>query len=192
VEQIVGTVKNVRRVESTSKEQASVVNIQFRWDTDMDAAFLWVQEKLGLVQDLLPLEAKKPEVTRYNPFDRPVLLLAVTGDLPAVDLQHLVETRLRPALEKTLGVSGVDVSGGVEREIQVTRGRPAPGGAPPVARRGRRRPAAAQRVPLGRVGHRGDVRLPRHGDRAFTTKSKPSATPSYGPRARVPAAGGSR
>jgi HAE1 family hydrophobic/amphiphilic exporter-1 len=119
VEQIVGTVKNVRRVESVSKEQASVVNIQFRWDTDMDAAFLWVQEKLGLVQDLLPLEAKKPEVTRYNPFDRPVLLLAVTGDLPAVDLQHLVETRLRPALEKTLGVSGVDVSGGVEREIQV-------------------------------------------------------------------------
>ncbi len=119
VEQIVGTVKNVRRVESTSKEQASVVNIQFRWDTDMDAAFLWVQEKLGLVQDLLPLEAKKPEVTRYNPFDRPVLLLAVTGELPAADLQHLVETRVRPALEKTLGVSGVDVSGGVEREIQV-------------------------------------------------------------------------
>jgi HAE1 family hydrophobic/amphiphilic exporter-1 len=119
VEQIVGTVKNVRRVESVSKEQVSVVNIQFRWDTDMDAAFLWVQEKLGLVQDLLPLEAKKPEVTRYNPFDRPVLLLAVTGDLPPADLQHLVETRVRPALEKTLGVSGIDVSGGVEREIQV-------------------------------------------------------------------------
>ncbi len=119
IEQIVGTVKNVRQVESTSKEQVSVVNIQFRWDTDMDAALLWVQEKLGLIQDLLPLEAKKPEVTRYNPFERPVLLIAVTGDLAPADLQHLVETRLRPALEKTQGVSGIDVSGGVEREIQV-------------------------------------------------------------------------
>lgn len=119
IEQMVGTVKNVRQVESTSKEQVSVVNIQFRWDTDMDAALLWVQEKLGLIQDLLPLEAKKPEVTRFNPFDRPILLVGVTGNLPPADVQHVVETRIRPSLEKTTGVSGIDVSGGVEREIQV-------------------------------------------------------------------------
>lgn len=119
IEQILGTVKNVRGVESFSKEQVSLVNIQFRWDTDMDAALLWVQEKLGLVQDSLPLEAKKPEVTRYNPFERPVLLIAVTGSLPAEDLDHLVESRVRPTLEKTLGVSGIEVSGGLEREVRV-------------------------------------------------------------------------
>jgi HAE1 family hydrophobic/amphiphilic exporter-1 len=119
IEQMVGTVKNVRQVESRSKEQVSVVNIQFRWDTDMDAALLWVQEKLGLIQDLLPLETKKPEVTRFNPFDRPILLVGVTGNLPPADVQHVVETRIRPSLEKTTGVSGVEVSGGMEREIQV-------------------------------------------------------------------------
>ncbi|MBL0349629.1 MAG: efflux RND transporter permease subunit [Elusimicrobia bacterium] len=119
IEQILGTVKNVRGVESFSKEQVSLVNIQFRWDTDMDAALLWVQEKLGLVQDSLPLEAKKPEVTRYNPFERPVVLIAVTGALPAEDLDHLVESRVRPTLEKTLGVSGIEVSGGLEREVRV-------------------------------------------------------------------------
>jgi HAE1 family hydrophobic/amphiphilic exporter-1 len=53
IEQILGTVKNVRRVDSTSKEEVSLVQLEFKWDTDMDAALLWVQEKLGLVQDAL-------------------------------------------------------------------------------------------------------------------------------------------
>jgi HAE1 family hydrophobic/amphiphilic exporter-1 len=119
IEQILGTVKNVRRVDSTSKEEVSLVQLEFKWDTDMDAALLWVQEKLGLVQDALPLEAGKPTALRYNPFDKPVLLLSVTGPLPPQDLYRLVETRLRPFLEKIAGVSALDISGGLEREIQV-------------------------------------------------------------------------
>lgn len=119
IEQILGTVKNVRRVDSTSKEEVSLVQLEFKWDTDMDAALLWVQEKLGLVQDALPLEAGKPAALRYNPFDKPVLLLSVTGPLPPQDLYRLVETRLRPFLEKIPGVSALDISGGLEREIQV-------------------------------------------------------------------------
>ncbi len=96
-----------------------MVQVEFRWDTDMDAALLWVQEKLGLVQDQLPLEAKKPVVLRYNPFDRPVLTLGVTGALPAPDLARLVETRLKPAIERAAGVSALRVSGGLEREIRI-------------------------------------------------------------------------
>lgn len=119
IEQILGTVKNVRRVDSTSKEEVSLVQLEFKWDTDMDAALLWVQEKLGLVQDALPLEAGKPAALRYNPFDKPVLLLSVTGPLTPQDLFRLVETRLRPFLEKIPGVSALDISGGLEREIQV-------------------------------------------------------------------------
>jgi HAE1 family hydrophobic/amphiphilic exporter-1 len=119
IEQILGTVKNVRRLDSTSKEQVSLVNAEFRWETDMDAAMLWVQEKLGLVQDQLPLESRKPIVLRYNPFDRPVVLMTVTGDVPAADLQHLVETRVKPRLEKVPGVSAVEVGGALQREIQI-------------------------------------------------------------------------
>jgi hydrophobic/amphiphilic exporter-1 (mainly G- bacteria), HAE1 family len=119
IEQAAGTVKNVRRVDSFSKEQVSAVNVEFRWDTDMDAALLWLQEKLDLAQDQLPLEARKPTVLRYNPFERPVMLLSVTGRLPLQDVHQWVESRLRPALEKVSGVSALDVSGGLEREIQV-------------------------------------------------------------------------
>jgi HAE1 family hydrophobic/amphiphilic exporter-1 len=71
------------------------------------------------VQDALPLEAGKPAALRYNPFDKPVLLLSVTGSLPPQELFRLVETRLRPFLEKIHGVSSLEISGGLEREIQV-------------------------------------------------------------------------
>jgi hydrophobic/amphiphilic exporter-1 (mainly G- bacteria), HAE1 family len=119
LEQILGTIKNVRRVESSSREQVSVVDVEFKWDTDMDAAFLWIQEKIGLVQDQLPLESRKPVLLRYNPFERPVILLSVTGTLPPQDIDHFVESRLRPMMEKLPGVSAVDVSGGLTREIQI-------------------------------------------------------------------------
>lgn len=119
IEQSLGAVKNVRRVDSRSKEHLSVVDLEFRWETDMDSAVLWVQEKLGLTQDLLPLEARKPTVLRYNPFDSPVVLLSVSGSLPASELQHLVETRVRNRLEKVSGVSAVEIGGALVREIQV-------------------------------------------------------------------------
>ncbi|MGQ0644746.1 MAG: efflux RND transporter permease subunit [Elusimicrobiota bacterium] len=119
LEQALGTVKNLRRVESSSRDHVSFVSLEFKWDTDMDAALLWVQEKLGLAQDQLPLEAGKPAVLRYNPFERPVVLLSVTGTLPLADLGHLVETRLKPRLEKVPGVSALEVTGNLEREIHV-------------------------------------------------------------------------
>jgi HAE1 family hydrophobic/amphiphilic exporter-1 len=119
LEQSLGAVKNIRRVESSSKEQAGVVTLEFVWDTDMDAALLWTQEKLDLIQDALPLEAGKPLILRYNPFEKPVLLFSVTGPQTPAELSHLVETRLELALEKTPGVSAVLVTGARRREIRL-------------------------------------------------------------------------
>ncbi|MBK8651588.1 MAG: efflux RND transporter permease subunit [Elusimicrobia bacterium] len=58
-------------------------------------------------------------MTRYNPFDRLVLLLAVTGGPARCGFAASGGNSACAPPGKTLGVSGVDVSGGVEREIQV-------------------------------------------------------------------------
>jgi HAE1 family hydrophobic/amphiphilic exporter-1 len=119
VEQAVSTVPGVQRVESTSREGASLVTVRFAWGTDMDFAALNVREKLDNLRGALPELASRPVVLRADPRSEPVMALSVSGEggLPA--LKDLSEQVIRRRLEQIDGVAQAAVTGGLEREIQV-------------------------------------------------------------------------
>ena len=81
IEEAVGTVPNLRRINSISKEGLSAVTLQFGWGTDMDFAHLATREKLDRMKDRLPQEAEEPIIKRVNPFSHPVLILSVGSDM---------------------------------------------------------------------------------------------------------------
>ena len=68
VEETVGTVKNVMKVKSVSKEGVSIVTCEFKWGTNMNFASMEVREKIDLIKQALPREAQEPIVLKYNPF----------------------------------------------------------------------------------------------------------------------------
>ena len=68
VEEAVGIIRNVRHVRSVSRSGQSDVTLEFAWGTDMDLAGIDVREKLDLL--LLPLEAKRPLLLRFDPAER--------------------------------------------------------------------------------------------------------------------------
>jgi len=76
VEEAVGIIRNVRHVRSVSRSGQSDVTLEFAWGTDMDLAGIDVREKLDLL--LLPLEAKRPLLLRFDPASEPVMRLALT------------------------------------------------------------------------------------------------------------------
>jgi len=119
VEEAVGTVNNVKRISSTSKEGSSLVMVEFNWGTNMDFAALNVREKIDLIKDRLPREAKDPIVMKYNPFDLPVANLAVTGPMTPLDLREMCRKYVKDAIEKVEGVASATITGGEEREILV-------------------------------------------------------------------------
>jgi HAE1 family hydrophobic/amphiphilic exporter-1 len=125
IEEGVGTVPNLRRVRSISKEGISAVTLEFRWGTDMGFAHLAAREKLDRLKDRLPQEAEEPIIKRVNPFSHPVLMISVTGGLALPVMTELCEDIVKKKLEKTDGVASVTISGGQKREIlvEVDRGR---------------------------------------------------------------------
>jgi HAE1 family hydrophobic/amphiphilic exporter-1 len=125
IEEGVGTVPNLRRVRSISKEGISAVTLEFAWGTDMGFAHLAAREKLDRLKDRLPPEAEEPIIKRVNPFSHPVLMISVTGGLPLPTMTELCEDIVKKKLEKTSGVASVTISGGQKREIlvEVDRGR---------------------------------------------------------------------
>jgi hydrophobic/amphiphilic exporter-1 (mainly G- bacteria), HAE1 family len=119
VEEAVGTVNNVKRISSISKEGSSLVMVEFNWGTNMDFAALNVREKVDLIKERLPREAKDPVVMKYNPFDLPVANLAVTGPMTPLDLREMCRKYVKDAIEKVDGVASATITGGEEREILV-------------------------------------------------------------------------
>lgn len=125
IEEAVGTVPNLKRIRSVSKEGLSAVKLEFGWGTDMGFAHLAAREKLDRMKDRLPQEAEEAIIKRVNPFTHPMLIISVTGKLELATMTKLSKDIVKKKFEKADGVAAVTISGGQEREIlvEVDRGR---------------------------------------------------------------------
>jgi len=119
VEESVGTVNNVKRISSISREGLSLVMVEFNWGTNMDFAALNVREKIDLIKERIPRESQEPVVMKYNPFDLPVMNLAVTGPYSPLELREMSRKYIKDSIEKVEGVASATITGGDEREILV-------------------------------------------------------------------------
>ena len=119
IEKTVSTIDNVKEVRSTSVEDASTVTIDFNWGTDLADAANDIREKLDRVRRLLPEDAEDPYLYKYDPSNRPILYLSLTGPLHPSRLRDLADDRIKYDIEQIEGVAAVDIWGGLEREIQV-------------------------------------------------------------------------
>jgi len=120
LEETIGSVAGLRRLESVSREGRSTILVSFNWGQDIDFAALAVREKIDLIKERLPKEAEDPVVLKFDPLARPIMIVSVTGpDLEPVQFKLLTEKMLKDNLEKIEGVASATISGGVNREILV-------------------------------------------------------------------------
>jgi hydrophobic/amphiphilic exporter-1 (mainly G- bacteria), HAE1 family len=119
LEAAVSRVPGLRRVESLSKEGLSVMTLEFAWGTDMDFTMLHTREALDNVRDGLPEAAVKPIIIPMDPQSKPIMVLALSGDEDLLELKTFAEELVKPRLEQIEGIASAEISGGVEREIQV-------------------------------------------------------------------------
>jgi len=119
IEEAVGTVSNLKRISSVSKEGISLVTAEFIWGSNMDFASLAVREKIDLIKERLPLGSADPIVMKFNPFELPVMTLSITGRYPPSELLKLSKKFIKDELEKIPGVAACNITGGLEREIHV-------------------------------------------------------------------------
>ena len=126
LEEVLGVVTGLTRIESISRAGYSDVVLEFAWKTDMNEANQDVLEKLDAVRANLPDGVEYPLILRYDPTLDPVLTLSVTGTGPAFDgvgglklLRRIADRDIRRLLEPVDGVAAVKVKGGLEEEIHV-------------------------------------------------------------------------
>jgi len=119
LESAVSRVPGLRRVESVSKEGVSLLTLEFDWGTDMDFTMLHTREQLDNAKDRFPEDAESPVIIPLDPQSRPIMTLALSGDRTLLELKELAEELIKPRLEQIEGVGSAEITGGVEREIQI-------------------------------------------------------------------------
>ncbi len=119
IEDTVGTVDGLEGISSVSSSDQSMVMAEFSFGTDMDFAMLDVREQIDLVRGMLPDDAADPIVVSFDPEMLPMVTLGISGEMGILEMTEWANDMVVPRLERLEGVATVDVTGGLEREIQV-------------------------------------------------------------------------
>lgn len=126
IERAVAASPGVDRVESTSKQGASVVSVWFNYGVDLDNAQFEVQQRVSQILNTLPSGVQQPFILKFDISNIPVAQLTVSGEgLDERQLYDLAYNVIEPQIERIPGVASATVGGGRQREITVRANRDA-------------------------------------------------------------------
>jgi HAE1 family hydrophobic/amphiphilic exporter-1 len=118
LENAVSGISGVDTVTSTSSEGSANVLVQLVDGYDPNQADLDIQQAVGPVVRQLPTNASPPVVRKFDPNASPIIDIAFTG-APLDQLYDVASNQIQPALESVPGVGQVNISGGLQREIEI-------------------------------------------------------------------------
>ena len=122
IEKYVSATPGVESVQSTSRNNLSVVFVWLKWGTDLDSAQTLVQQQVAFAMSAVPksLGVLPPFVLQYDPSNAPVIQVAVTGGgLTGPQLYDYALNSIEPVLEGIPGVASASINGGRQRQINV-------------------------------------------------------------------------
>lgn len=120
VEDAVSEVSGIEKLKSDSHEGYSVVIIEFSLNSDVNNKFIEIKDKVDGISTYLPSSSEKPIVEKFDPLAKPVMnLIAYSDHHSPTDLFKFVDKKVKLKLSAIEGVAKVEISGGLERQINV-------------------------------------------------------------------------
>jgi hydrophobic/amphiphilic exporter-1 (mainly G- bacteria), HAE1 family len=119
LEDALSSLNDVDNIRSYSRENVSVVVVQFSFSTDVNTAANDVQRNVDIARSKLPKEADAPRVQKADLNSFPIVRISAQGDMEPTALYQFIKDKIKPALEHVAGVATVDLVGGRQREIKV-------------------------------------------------------------------------
>src|SRR6266567_4452595 len=118
IENAVSGMSGVSSITSTSSEGSSNVFVQLVDGTDPTQAALEVERRVNAIRRNLPADASDPRVNKADPNAQPIMEVALTGGSPD-QLFQVANDQFIPAMTSVPGVAAINISGGLQTEIQV-------------------------------------------------------------------------
>ncbi|MBP9998485.1 MAG: efflux RND transporter permease subunit [Bacteroidales bacterium] len=119
LENALNGVEDLKELTSRSKENISLLTLEFEYGTDIDEATNNVRDKLDMVNSVLPDGATAPVIFKFSADDMPIMLLSAQANESLPGLEKILDDKLATPLARIPGVGTVNVIGAPTREIHV-------------------------------------------------------------------------
>ena len=119
LENSLNAVSDLKNLTSTSKENISLITLEFVEGVDIDVATNDVRDKLDMVNSVLPDGVTLPVIFKFSADDMPILIMAATADESLPALEKILDDKVATPLARVSGVGTVSIAGAPQREIQV-------------------------------------------------------------------------
>ncbi len=112
LEEQLSTIEGVKTLTSSSREQGSVITIEFELNRDVDEAANDVRERVSRVRGILPREADDPIVSKVDANAQPIIWLALNSTRHStLELSDLADRILKERIQRLPGVASVFIGG---------------------------------------------------------------------------------
>lgn len=118
LEKYIGTIDDIKKLNSISSFGASLIMIEFEASADLNIAFQEVKEAIDRAKSELPEDALEPIARKAEANSFPVITFSLSGDLPTHQLSKIAEN-VETELEKIKEVASVNIFGKQEKIIEI-------------------------------------------------------------------------
>lgn len=119
LENVLNSVSNLKHISSKSRENISVITLEFEYGYDIDVLTNDVRDKLDMVESQLPDDAENPIIFKFSTDMIPIMLLSVQADQSMPGLYKILDESVANPLARVPGVGSVSISGAPKREIHI-------------------------------------------------------------------------
>ena len=119
LENTLNGVSHLKELNSTSRENMSLIMLRFEYGIDIDDATNDVRDKIDMVSSALPDGASKPVIMKFSAEDMPIMIMSATAEESLPGLEKILDDKLATPLARVSGVGTVSITGAPSREIQV-------------------------------------------------------------------------
>ena len=119
VENSLNSVDGLKNITSTSKDNISVVTLEFEWGSDIDEALNDIRSYVDLLYDNLPDGVSRPMILKLNSSAMPIMVYGFTAQESYSGLDRILEDNVVNVLNRVDGIGNITVSGAPERYIYI-------------------------------------------------------------------------
>jgi HAE1 family hydrophobic/amphiphilic exporter-1 len=119
LENALNSVEHLKHITSNSRENISIVTLEFEYGYDIEALTNDVRDKLDMVSSMLPDDANTPIIFKFSSDMIPIVLLSVQATQSMPGLYKILDENVANPLARVDGVGSVSIAGAPKREVHI-------------------------------------------------------------------------
>ncbi len=119
LENTLNSVEHLKHITSNSRENISIVTLEFEYGYDIEALTNDVRDKLDMVSSMLPDDANTPIIFKFSSDMIPIVLLSVEATQSMPGLYKILDENVANPLARVDGVGSVSIAGAPKREVHI-------------------------------------------------------------------------